>query len=217
LFLLDAGAETEMGYAGDMSSTICAGKKYTERQRQIINIQNEMYDEAVKALKPGVPYKDVHDLSARVMIERMKEIGLMKGNTDDCLECGAFALFFVHGLGHMMGLDVHDMENFGEVWVGYNGQPKSTQFGRKSLRLAIPLEPGFVHTIEPGIYFIPQLIDKWRAEKKFMDFINYDMADTYKDFGGVRNESDYLITETGSHRLGKVVPKEPDAIEALRK
>jgi len=216
LFLIDAGAETEMGYAGDMSSTICAGKKFTERQKQIISIQNAMYDEAVKALKPGVPYRDVHDLSARVMIERMKEIGLMKGNTDDCLESGAFALFYVHGLGHMMGLDVHDMENLGEVWVGYNGQPKSTQFGRKSLRLAIPLQPGFVHTVEPGIYFIPQLIDQWRAEKKFTDFVNYDLAETYKDFGGVRNESDYLITETGSKRLGKVVPKEPEAIEALR-
>lgn len=106
LFLIDAGAETEMGYAGDMSSTICAGKKFTERQKQIISIQNAMYDEAVKVLKPGVPYRDVHDLSARVMIEGMKEIGLMKGNTDDCLESGAFALFYVHGLGHMMGLIV---------------------------------------------------------------------------------------------------------------
>lgn len=216
LFLLDAGAETDMGYAGDMSSTSCVGKKFTERQKQIIRIQNEMYDESVKALKPGVPYKDVHDLAARVMVERMKEIGLMKGNTDDCLESGAFAMFFVHGLGHMMGLDVHDMENFGEKWVGYNGQEKSTQFGRKSLRLAIPLEPGFVHTIEPGIYFIPQLIDKWRGEKKFMDFLNYDKIETYKDFGGIRNESDYLITETGSRRLGKIVPKEPEAIEAYK-
>ncbi len=216
LFLLDAGAETDMGYAGDMSSTSCVGKKYSERQKEIIRIQNAMYDESVKALKPGVPYKDVHDLAARVMIDRMKEIGLMKGNTDDCLESGAFALFFVHGLGHMMGLDVHDMENLGEIWVGYNGQPKSTQFGRKSLRLAIPLEPGFVHTIEPGIYFIPQLIDRWHAEKKFMDFLNYDKIETYKDFGGIRNESDYLITETGSRRLGKVVPKEPEAIEAFK-
>jgi Xaa-Pro aminopeptidase len=216
LFLIDAGAETEMGYAGDMSSTVCAGKKFTERQKMMIRIQNEMYDEAVKALRPGVPYVDVYNLSARVMIERMKEIGLMKGNTDDAIECGAFAMFYPHGLGHMMGLDVHDMENLGEIWVGYNGKPKSTIFGKKSLRLAIPLEPGFVHTIEPGIYFIPELIDKWRGEKKFMEFINYEMLETYKDFGGIRNESDYLITETGSRRLGKIVPKSPEEIEALR-
>ena len=216
LFLIDAGAETEMGYAGDMSSTVCAGKKFTERQKDIIRIQNEMYDESVKALKPGVPYVDVYDLSARVMVERLKDIGLMKGNSEDAFTSGAFAMFYPHGLGHMMGLDVHDMENLGEIWVGYNGQQKSTMFGRKSLRLAVPLEPGFVHTIEPGIYFIPDLIDKWRGEKKFMEFINYDMLETYKDFGGVRNESDYLITETGSRRLGKEIPKSPEDIEELR-
>lgn len=216
LFLIDAGAETEMGYAGDMSSTSCVGKKFTERQKRIITIQNEMFNEAVKALRPGIPYIDVYDLSARVMIDRLKEVGLMKGNTDNALESGAYAMFYVHGLGHMMGLDVHDMENLGEEWVGYNGQPKSTMFGRKSLRLAIPLEPGFVHTIEPGIYFIPELIDKWRGEKKFTEFINYDLLETYKDFGGIRNEADYLITKTGSHHLGKVIPKSPEDIEAIK-
>ena len=134
----------------------------------------------------------------------------MKGNTEDAVREGAHALFYPHGLGHMMGLDVHDMENLGEIWVGYNGQPKSTQFGRKSQRLAIPLEPGFVHTVEPGIYFIPELIDMWKAEKKFTDFINYDVVETYKDFGGIRNEEDYLITETGARRLGKKIPLTPD-------
>lgn len=216
LFLIDAGAETEMGYAGDMSSTICAGSKFTQRQRDIIAIQNDMYDAAVKALRPGIPYVEVHDISARVMVDHMKQIGLMKGNTDDAVSTGAYAMFYPHGLGHLMGLDVHDMENLGEIWVGYNGQPKSTIFGRKSLRLAIPLQPGFVHTVEPGIYFIPDLIDKWRGEHKFTEFINYDMLETFKDFGGIRNESDYLITPTGSRRLGKVVPKEPDAIETIR-
>lgn len=131
---------------------------------------------------------DVYDLSARVMVDGMKALGLMKGNTEDAVREGAHALFYPHGLGHMMGLDVHDMENLGEVWVGYNGQPKSTQFGRKSQRLAIPLEPGFVHTVEPGIYFIPELIEMWKAENKFADFINYDKVVTYKDFGGIRNE-----------------------------
>ncbi len=216
LFLIDAGAEVESGYAGDMSSTLPADKTFTARQREIYEIQNAMHLESVKALRPGIPYMDVYDLSARVMVEGLKAVGLMKGNAEDAVREGAHALFYPHGLGHMMGLDVHDMENLGEVWVGYNGQPKSTQFGRKSQRLAIPLEPGFVHTVEPGIYFIPQLIDKWRSEKNFTDFICYDKVETYKDFGGIRNEEDYLITETGSRRLGKKIPLTPDEVEALR-
>ena len=216
LFLIDAGAEVESGYAGDMSSTIPADKKFTTRQREVYEIQNAMHLESVKALRPGIPYMDVYELSARVMVDGMKTLGLMKGNTEDAVREGAHALFYPHGLGHMMGLDVHDMENLGEIWVGYNGQPKSTQFGRKSQRLAIPLEPGFVHTVEPGIYFIPELIDMWRAEKKFTDFINYDKVETYKDFGGIRNEEDYLITETGARRLGKKIPLTPEEVEALR-
>ncbi len=216
LFLVDAGAETAMGYAGDMSSTFPADKKFTQRQREVYEIQNAMHAASVAALRPGIPFMEVYDLSARVMVEGLKQLGLMKGNADDAVREGAHALFYPHGLGHMMGLDVHDMENLGELWVGYNGQPKSTQFGRKSLRLAIPLEAGFVHTIEPGIYFIPELIDKWKAEKKFTDFVNYDKVETYKDFGGIRNEEDYLITETGSRRLGKKIPLTPEEVEALR-
>ena len=149
-----------------------------------------MHLESVKALRPGIPYMKVYELSAQVMVEGLKELGLMKGNAEDAVREGAHALFYPHGLGHMMGMDVHDMENFGEVWVGYDGQPKSTQFGRKSQRLAIPLEPGFVHTVEPGIYFIPELIDLWRGEKKFMDFIDYDKVEEYRNFGGIRNEED---------------------------
>ena len=216
LFLIDAGAEVESGYAGDMSSTVPADKTFTPRQRAVYEIQNAMHPEAVKALCPGIPYMDVYDLSARVMVEGMKELGLMKGNAEDAVREGAHALFYPHGLGHMMGLDVHDMENLGELWVGYNGQPKSTQFGRKSQRLAIPLEPGFVHTVEPGIYFIPELIDLWKGEKKFKDFINYDKVEEYRNFGGIRNEEDYLITETGARRLGKKIPLTPEEVEALR-
>lgn len=216
LFLIDAGAEVESGYAGDMSSTVPADKTFTPRQRAVYEIQNTMHLEAVKALCPGIPYMDVYDLSARVMVEGMKELGLMKGNAEDAVREGAHALFYPHGLGHMMGLDVHDMENLGELWVGYNGQPKSTQFGRKSQRLAIPLEPGFVHTVEPGIYFIPELIDLWKGEKKFKDFINYDKVEEYRNFGGIRNEEDYLITETGARRLGKKIPLTPEEVEALR-
>ena len=216
LFLIDAGAEVESGYAGDMSSTVPADKTFTPRQRAVYEIQNAMHLEAVKALCPGIPYMDVYDLSVRVMVEGMKELGLMKGNAEDAVREGAHALFYPHGLGHMMGLDVHDMENLGELWVGYNGQPKSTQFGRKSQRLAIPLEPGFVHTVEPGIYFIPELIDLWKGEKKFKDFINYDKVEEYRNFGGIRNEEDYLITETGARRLGKKIPLTPEEVEALR-
>lgn len=216
LFLIDAGAETPMGYAGDMSSTIPADKKFTARQREIYEIQNRMHLESVKALRPGITFVEVYDLSARIMVEGLKQVGLMKGNTEDAVREGAHAMFYPHGLGHAMGLDVHDMENLGEVWVGYDGQPKSTQFGRKSLRLGRMLEPGFVLTIEPGIYFIPELIDKWKAEKKFTDFINYNAVESYKTFGGIRNEEDYLITPDGSRRLGKQIPLTPDEVEALR-
>lgn len=216
MLLVDAGAETAMGYAGDMSSTICVGKKFTSRQKDVYDIQVASHRAAVAALKPGVPFKEVYELSCRVICEGLKDLGLMKGNPADAVEAGAHAMFFPCGLGHMMGLDVHDMENLGEVWVGYDGQPKSTQFGRKSLRLARPLEPGFVLTIEPGIYFIPELMDYWGAEKRFSDFICYDKLQSYRDFTGLRNEEDYLITETGARRLGKRIPLTTDEVEAMR-
>lgn len=216
MLLVDAGAETEMGYAGDMSSTVCAGKKFTSRQKDIYDIQVAAHQAAVNALKPGVYFRDVYDLSCRVICEGLKGLGLMKGNPADAVEQGAHAMFFPCGLGHMMGLDVHDMENLGEVWVGYDGQPKSTQFGRKSLRLARKLEPGFVLTIEPGIYFIPELMDYWKSENRFIDFINYEKLESYRNFTGLRNEEDYLITETGARRLGKKIPLTTDEVEELR-
>ncbi len=216
MLLLDAGAETAMGYAGDMSSTIPVDKKFTSRQKDVYDIQVASHLAAVEALRPGIPFKDVYELSSRVIVEGMKSLGLMKGNADDAVREGAHAMFFQCGLGHMMGLDVHDMENLGEVYVGYDGEPKSTQFGRKSLRLGRKLEPGFVLTIEPGVYFIPELIDLWKGEKKFTEFINYDKLETYKDFGGIRNEEDYLITEDGARRLGKKIPLTTDEVEALR-
>ncbi|MDR1380388.1 MAG: aminopeptidase P family protein [Tannerella sp.] len=215
LFLVDAGAETEMGYAGDMSSTTPANHKFTARQRDIYRIQTAMHDASVAVLRPGVTFEEVYDISAKVMTEGLKNLGLMRGNTDDALAAGAYALFYPHGLGHMMGLDVHDMENLGEVYVGYDGRPKSKQFGRASLRLARKLEPGFVHTIEPGVYFIPELIDRWKSAGKFADFINYDKVETYKDFGGIRNEEDYLITGTGARLLGKRIPRTVEEVEAF--
>lgn len=216
MFLIDAGAETEMGYAGDMSSTIPAGKKFTPIQKDIYDIQVASHLTAVEALRPGVWFRDVYDLSAKIICEGMKSLGIMKGNSDDAIFLGAHAMFFPCGLGHMMGMDVHDMENLGEVWVGYDGEPKSTQFGRKSLRLARKLEPGFVLTIEPGIYFIPELIDLWKSENKFTEFINYDQLEKYRNFGGLRNEEDFLITKDGSRRLGKKIPLTTVEVEALR-
>ena len=216
MLLLDAGAETAMGYAGDMSSTICADKTYTPRQKVIYDIQVASHIAAVEALKPGVKFEDVYDLSADVICQGMKDLGIMKGDPREAVAAGAHAMFFPCGLGHMMGLDDHDMENLGEVWVGYNGRPKSTQFGRKSLRLARELEPRFVLTIEPGVYFIPELIDYWRSEGRFKDFINYDELEKWRDFGGVRNEEDYLITEHGARRLGKKIPLTTEEVELMR-
>lgn len=216
MLLVDAGAETEMGYAGDLSSTICSDKHFTARQKEIYDIQLAAHSAAVDALKPGIPFEDIYDLACRTICEGLKGLGIMKGDPAEAVAAGAHAMFFPCGLGHMMGLDVHDMENLGEVWVGYDGRSKSTQFGRKSLRLARPLEPGFVLTIEPGIYFIPELIDYWKAENRFTDFINYKVLETYRDFTGLRNEEDYLITETGARRLGKKKPMTTDEVEAMR-
>jgi Xaa-Pro aminopeptidase len=216
MFLLDAGAETETGYAGDMSTTIPADRVFTARQREIHDIQIACHEAAVAALRPGIRFEDVYDLSAQVIVDGLKSLGLMRGDTEEAVAAGAHALFYPHGLGHMMGLDVHDMENLGEIHVGYDGQPKSRQFGRKSLRLARRLEPGFVHTIEPGIYFIPELIDRWRTEKRFAEFICYDRVTDWKDFGGIRNEEDYLITPAGCRLLGRKISKKAEDIEAMR-
>ena len=214
LFLLDAGAENAMHYAGDLTSTMPVSGRFTEQQRTVFDINHRAYTAAVNALRPGVAFRDVHLTAMTEICRGMKELGLMKGDPAEAANIGAYALFMPCGLGHMMGLDVHDMENLGEVYVGYNGQPKSTQFGFKSLRLARPLEPGFVFTVEPGIYFIPELIDKWRTENMYTDFICYDKLDAWKGFGGIRNEEDYLITEDGARRLGNHKPSSADEIEA---
>ena len=216
MFLLDAGAETAMGYAGDLSSTIPVDKHFTSRQKEIYQICLEAHEAAIAALQPGVPFKNIHLLACRVIAQGLKDLGFMRGDMEEAVAAGAHALFFPCGTGHMMGLDVHDMENLGEKYVGYGGKEKSTQFGLKSLRLARELEPGFVITIEPGIYFIPELIDMWKAEAKFTQFINYDKVETYKDFGGLRNEEDFLITEDGYRLLGKPIPKTIEEVEAMK-
>jgi len=216
IFLLDAGAETPSGYAGDLSSTMPVDKKFTEQQKEIYRITVDAHTAAAEMLKPGIKFKDVHLTACRVIAEGLKSLGFMKGDVTEAVEQGAHALFFPCGTGHMMGLDVHDMENLGEQYVGYEGEEKSSLFGLKSLRLARKLEPGFVLTIEPGIYFIPELIDLWKEENKFKDFINYDKVEKYKSFGGMRNEEDFLITETGARLLGKKIPKTIEEVEEIR-
>jgi Xaa-Pro aminopeptidase len=213
MFLLDCGAETAMGYAGDLSSTMPVSASFTDRQKEIYNIVLASHNASIEMLKPGVPFKEVYYHSCRMIVNGMKEIDLMKGDTEEAVQSGAHAMFFPCGLGHQMGLDVHDMEDLGEVYVGYDGKPKSTQFGIKSLRLAKPLAPGMVLTIEPGVYFIPSLIDMWRAEKRFTEFINFDKLEAYKDFGGIRNEEDFVITENGYKLIGKNKPKTIEDVE----
>jgi len=218
LFLLDAGGEVESHYCGDLSSTFPVDKTFTAQQKLIYEMSLQAHQAAIDALALNAPFRNVHLAACRFITENMKSIGLLKGHTDEIIASGAHALFMPCGTGHMMGLDVHDMENLGEVWVGYDGEPKSTQFGLKSLRLAKPLKPGHVFTIEPGIYFIPELMDKWQGEGKFTEFVNWAEVQKFRNFGGIRNEEDYMMTETGPRRLGtKVKPKTVEEVEAVRK
>jgi Xaa-Pro aminopeptidase len=216
MFLLDAGAETSMHYTGDLTSTCPVDSSFTPRQRELYEIVLLAHLKAIEQLKPGVPFRQIHLMACRNLAEGLKALGLMKGDLDAAVELGAHAMFFQCGLGHVMGLDVHDMENLGEVWVGYEGRPKSTLFGIKSLRLARPLQPGFVLTVEPGIYFIPELIDRWRAEKKFTDYINYDHLEIYRNAGGIRIEENLLITKDGAQVLGKPRPRTVQEVEAAK-
>ena len=203
LMLCDAGAETNENYCSDNTRTTPISGKYTQRQKEIYQIVVDCHDLALDVAKPGVRWWDVHFDVCRLMTNRLKELGLMKGDTEEALRAGAHALFLPHGLGHMMGLDVHDMEGLGQIHVGFDEETRpSTQFGTGSLRMGRKLEEGFVVTDEPGIYFIPDLIDYWKAEGINKDFINFEKVETYKDFGGIRIEDDVLITKDGCRFLG---------------
>lgn len=217
LVLGDFGAETAMHYAGDITRTFPVDKTFTSKQKHIYQLVLQAEMAAIEALKPGVPYRDIHLLAARIIADGLKDLGLMQGDMEAAVAEGAHALFFPHGLGHMMGLDVHDMEDLGEDYVGYTDTIKrSEQFGLRSLRLGRELEPGFVLTVEPGIYFIPELIAQWKAAGQFKDFINYDRVETYLDFSGVRIEDNVLVTETGHRVLGAPIPKRVAEIEEIR-
>lgn len=217
LVLGDFGAETAMHYAGDITRTFPVANRFTTKQREIYEIVLDAEVSAIASLKPGVTYQSVHLAAARRMAGGLKALGLMQGDLDEAVAQGAHALFFPHGLGHMIGLDVHDMEDLGENYVGYSDAVRrSTQFGTAYLRLARELEPGFVLTVEPGIYFIPELIDQWRRKKKFTEFINYAALKKYRDFGGIRIEDNVLITGTGHRILGEPIPKTVEEVERLR-
>jgi len=216
LFLVDAGATSPEYYAGDVTRVTPVDGTFTDRQRPLYEAVLDAQTAAIDAIEPGVPFRDVHLHAARVLTEHLKALGLMQGDVEEAVAAGAHALFFPHGLGHMMGLDVHDMENLGEDRVGYaDDQERSSQFGLHTLRLARPLRTGFVVTVEPGCYFVPALIDQWRAEGRHEAFIDYETVADYADFGGIRIEDDVLVTDEGAQSLGPDLPKAPSAVEAL--
>ena len=217
LMLTDAGAETNMNYCSDFTRTMPVGGRFTQRQKEVYNIVVAAHDCAIDHARPGNTWKEVHLEVCRVLARGLKDLGLMKGDVDEAVAAGAHALFMPHGLGHMMGLDVHDMEDLGQIYVGYDDEIRpSTQFGLASLRMGRRLQEGFVITDEPGIYFIPALIDQWRAEGMHTDFLCYDAIDKYKGFGGIRLEDDVLITATGSRFLGqKRIPLYVDEVEEM--
>jgi len=217
LVLADMGAETAMRYAADITRTWPVDATFSQQQKEIYQIVLDAQLAGIAASRPGVRNLDVHFTAARVITNGLKSLGLLQGDTEEILQAGAHALFFPHGLGHMIGLDVHDMEDLGENYVGYTeGLERSKQFGLKSLRLARELQPGFVTTIEPGIYFIPELIDLWQAEGRFSQFINYPALEAYRHFSGVRIEDNVLVTYDEPRVLGPGIPKEIGEIEALR-
>ena len=218
LVLCDAGGETLNNYCSDNTRTMPVNGKFTQRQLEIYSIVEACHDYTLELAKPGVKYADVHFAVCRLMFDRLKELGLAKGNTEEAVRAGAHAMFLPHGLGHMMGMDVHDMENLDQINVGFDEEtrPDLEQFGTNCLRMGRRLEEGFVVTDEPGIYFIPALIDEWKAKKHCAEYLNFDKLETYKDFGGIRIEDDVLITKDGCRFIGKDrIPYHPKDVEAF--
>jgi Xaa-Pro aminopeptidase len=216
MMVTDAGAETDMHYSSDITRTTPVGGKFSTRQKDIYEIVLKANTESIKATRPGLSNRELHLIACRIIASGMKELGLMKGDVEEAVAEGAHALFMPHGLGHMMGLDVHDMEALGENYIGYNDEVKrSEQFGLAFLRFALPYKTGHVFTIEPGCYFIPELIEQWRKEGKHKDFINYNNIKDYMSVGGIRIEDDVLITEKGHKVLGKPIPKTVKEVEEV--
>jgi Xaa-Pro aminopeptidase len=218
LVLCDFGSESKHHYAGDITRTFPVSGAFSQKQKDIYQIVLDTEINAIRQIKPGITYREIHLNAALNITEGLIHLGLMKGNPQDAVAAGAHALFFPHGLGHMLGLDVHDMEDLGEHFVGYDDKvSRSTQFGLRSLRLGKELKEGYVLTVEPGIYFIPQLIDKWENDKYCADFICYDTLRGYRDFTGIRIEDNVLVKEDGSKILGDPIPKTIMELESLRR
>jgi Xaa-Pro aminopeptidase len=212
----DSGAESPLHYASDVSRTVPIGGKFSPRQKEIYSIVLNAQEKAIAAAAPGIEWREVHRLACVALTEGLKELGLVKGDPQEAVAAGAHTLFFPCGVGHMLGLDVHDMEPLGEDYVGYTDTiRRNPEFGWRSLRLAKAIEPGFVVTVEPGIYFMPQLIDRWKAERRCERFIEYGKLEAWRHFGGLRVEDDVLVTENGCRVLGPPIPKSIDDVEAL--
>ncbi len=218
LLLIDAGFETPNGYATDHTRVVPVSGKFTPKQKEIYQIVLDSQLAAINAIKPEATYKSIHLLACKVIVEGLKKLGLMKGDAEEAVKAGAHALFLPHGLGHMMGLDVHDMEDIGQIYVGYDNEVRpSEQFGTAYLRMGRKLQAGFIITVEPGIYFIPELVKLWKSENKFSEYINYNKVEEYLGFGGIRLEDDVLVTDTGYKILGKQIPKTIEEVENLMK
>jgi len=207
MLLIDAGAESGRGYAGDITRTYPVSGRFDERQAAVYRVVLQALDESIGRIAPGVDFRDVHIHACKVIAEGMRDLGLMKGKIEDAVMSGAHAFFFPHGLGHMLGLDVHDMEDLGDIAGYIKGRPRSEQFGMKYLRLSRPLETGHVITVEPGIYFIPALFERWREERVHTEFINYDRIEAWIGLGGIRIEDNVLVTPHGAHILGPGIPR----------
>jgi len=216
MFLLDAGAEMPSGYAGDLTTSFPVGRKFPARRAELYTLLLDVFAQAVRSLGPEVPFLDVHRAASLTLAQGLIDLGILRGNAEEAVAAGAHALFFPHGLGHMIGLDVHDMEGLGEDKVGYSNTTRSPQFGLRSLRLAKRLVPGMVHSVEPGIYFIPGLIDKWQSEGINKAYIDYGELAKWRDCGGMRIEEDWLVGEKGSRRIGPALDKSLEAIENAR-
>jgi Xaa-Pro aminopeptidase len=216
IVVLDTGGVSPSGYAGDITRTLPIGGRFDDRQRAIYELVLDAEVRSIEAVRPGVAYRDVHLGACRILAEGLGELGLMTGDAAEAVAAGAHALFMPHGLGHMMGLDVHDGEGLDETYAGYGSEMKrSEQFGLASLRLGRTLEEGFVLTVEPGIYLIPALIDRWKAEGRHAAFIDYEELESWKDFGGIRIEDDVVVTADGRRILGEPIPKAPAEVESL--
>jgi Xaa-Pro aminopeptidase len=213
LLLIDAGVETARGYASDITRTIPVSGSFTDLQREIYQIVLAAEESAIKAMRPGVRFREIHDLASRTIAQGLIDVGLMRGGAADAVEAGAHALFFVHGLGHPLGLDVHDLHDLGDAVAYPPDVPRSNQFGTRFLRFGREVAEGMVMTVEPGVYFIPALIDLWKSERRFKEFINYDMVERYRDFGGIRIEDDVLVTGDEARVLSSAIPRMPDDVE----